>query len=151
MDDELFGLREGPVIITVAGLPITQGSKRAWVHNDKVVLLESGGDRHRLWRHAVNDQARAVWTGPPLAGPVELHATFRLKRPKSHPKRRRTWPTGRNSGDLSKLARSIEDSLTGVAFLDDSQIVREVIEKDWATEDVPPGVIIVIKEVADEA
>jgi Holliday junction resolvase RusA-like endonuclease len=135
------------VTFAVAGHPVTQGSKRGFVVNGRAVLVEAGGDRHRLWRHAVNDQARRTWTGPPLTGPVVLELAFRLQRPASHPKRRRTWPVGRRSGDWDKLGRLVSDALAGVAYVDDAQVVDGRVVKDWAAPGEPPGVTITIGEV----
>ena len=133
------------VTFRVAGHPITQGSKRAFVVGGQARLVESGGQRHKDWRHAVGDAARHAFAGQaPMAGPVEISAAFELQPPKSRPKRRRTWPIGQRSGDLSKLMRCIEDSLTGVVYVDDSQIVlyRDVT-KDWAGP-AGPGVTITV-------
>jgi crossover junction endodeoxyribonuclease RusA len=135
------------VSFAVAGHPVTQGSKRGFVVNGRAVLVEAGGDRHRLWRHAVNDQARRTWTSPPLTGPVVLELVFRLQRPASHPKRRRTWPVGARSGDVDKLARLAADALTGIAYLDDAQIIDLHVTKDWAAAGEPPGVTITISEI----
>ncbi len=140
------------VTFRVAGHPITQGSKRGIpLRNGRVALVESGGQRHKDWRHAVGDAARLAYADqPPMAGPVEIIATFELQPPKSKPKRRRTWPTGQRSGDLSKLMRAIEDSLTGVVYIDDSQIVRyRDVTKDWAGP-AGPGVTITVTPVDDQ-
>lgn len=136
------------VTFRVAGHPITQGSKRAFVVGGQARLVESAGQRHKDWRHAVGDAARLAYADrPPMTGPIEITATFELQPPKSKPKRRRTWPTGQRSGDLSKLMRCIEDSLTGVVYIDDSQIVRyRDITKDWAGP-AGPGVTITITPI----
>lgn len=133
----------------VAGHPVTQGSKRGIpLRNGRVALVESGGQRHKDWRHAVGDAARQAFAGQaPMVGPVEVTAAFELQPPKSIPKRRRTWPTGQRSGDLSKLMRCIEDSLTGVVYVDDSQIVRYGdVTKDWAGP-AGPGVTITVTPI----
>jgi crossover junction endodeoxyribonuclease RusA len=131
---------------TVPGLAIPQGSKRAFpLRNGKVALVESAGDRHKLWRHAVNDAARAAYDQPPLTGPVAVTAHFSFTRPASHPKRRRTWPTGARSGDIDKLARAVLDSLSGVCFVNDAQVVELAVSKDWGSR---PGVVVTVNEIA---
>lgn len=133
---------------TVLGQPVTQGSKRGIpLRNGRVALVESGGDRLKQWRHAINDEARTHWGEPPLTGPAMVMATFHLVRPASHPKTRRTWPTKRGL-DIDKAARAVLDALTGVCFLDDAQVCRLVVTKDWAT-DGRPGVQITVSELGE--
>lgn len=134
------------VRFTCAGHPVTQGSKRAFVRNGHAVLTEQAGDRLRLWRHVIATSARQAHTDPPLAGPVQVHLLFRLEPPASAPKRKRTWPIKMRTGDVDKLARAALDSLTGVAFIDDAQVVRLVVEKDWANGR-GPGVDVVVTPI----
>ena len=50
--------------------------------------------------------------------------------------------------DVLKLARLVEDALTGVLFIDDAQIITELIEKHWGeparvevrVSEIPKGV-----------
>jgi crossover junction endodeoxyribonuclease RusA len=137
------------VKFTCAGHPVTQGSKRAFVRNGRPILTEQSGDRLRLWRHIIATTARENATQGPLEGPVQVHLFFRLERPASTPKRKRTWPIKTRSGDVDKLARAALDALTGVAFRDDAQVVRLVVEKDWA-DGRGPGVEVVVQPVRDE-
>jgi Holliday junction resolvase RusA-like endonuclease len=131
----------------VAGLPVTQGSKRAFIVAGRPVLVEAAGARHKQWRHAINDAARLAFDGhPPHVGAVVLHADFTLVRPASHPKRKRTWPIGARSGDSDKYLRLVCDALAGVAYLNDAQVVAAHVTKDWADE-AGPGVTITIAEV----
>jgi Holliday junction resolvase RusA-like endonuclease len=66
-----------------------------------------------------------------------------LLKPRSAPKRRRTWPIGARSGDVDKLARSVLDSLTGVLFHDDAQVVHLVVSKDYGDA---PGVRVFVAD-----
>lgn len=136
------------VKFTCAGHPVTQGSKRAFVVNGRPVLTEQSGDKLRLWRHVIAMSARDACSEP-LQGPVQVHLWFRLEKPASAPKRKRTWPIKTRSGDVDKLARAALDSLTGVAFHDDAQVVRLVVEKDWA-DGRGPGVEVVVMPVREE-
>jgi Holliday junction resolvase RusA-like endonuclease len=56
--------------------------------------------------------------------------------------RRQPWPTTRP--DLLKLARAIEDALTGVVYRDDALIVQERLVKDYARDGEAPHVRIII-------
>lgn len=76
---------------------------------------------------------------PLMDGPLRLALTFFRPRPKGH------YGTGRNAGVLKdsapdfpttkpdglKLARSVEDALTGVVYLDDALIVEGVQRKRY--------------------
>lgn len=142
-------MNAGPMTFTCPGHPVTQGSKRAFVRNGRPIVTEQAGDRLRLWRHVIATSARENATQGPLDGPVKVHLWFRLQRPASTPKRKRTWPIRARSGDVDKLARAALDSLTGVAFHDDAQVVHLVVEKDWA-DSRGPGVEVVVMPVKDE-
>ncbi len=52
--------------------------------------------------------------------PVEVSFAFYFQRPQSAPKKRACHVV---KPDLSKLVRAAEDSLTGIIYMDDSQIV----------------------------
>lgn len=127
----------------VAGHPTTQGSKRAFVVNGRPILTEQSGDKLRLWRHAISDGARAArGDGPIWEGPVDVLLWFHLLKPASEPKVKRTWPIKKRSGDVDKLARAALDALSGVVFLDDCQVTKLSVWKEWAG---PPGPGVAIR------
>jgi Holliday junction resolvase RusA-like endonuclease len=141
------------VSVTVHGLAAPQGSKR---HVGKGVMVESS--KHvRPWRqdvkHAALEAVGDEWTL--LDGPLVASMVFAFHRPKSH------YRTGANAHlirvgaparpfgmpDLSKLARSTEDALTGVVWKDDSRVVEYLRLGKWyvgARPDVlsAPGCVI---------
>jgi crossover junction endodeoxyribonuclease RusA len=136
----------------VAGQPVTQGHKTAGVnpHTGQAFMRETGGSRLKLWRHAINDEARRKCDGlPPSELPVEVELTFWLPKPKSAPKRTRTYPIKRGL-DVDTAARAALDALTGVMFRDDAQVIRLAVHKLYA-EDAgatqAPGVAITVREV----
>lgn len=84
--------------------------------------------------------------GPMYDGPVEIGITIFLQCPKSYPKKTREamlsgdiLPT--RTPDCSNVLKSAEDGLNGVAYKDDSQIVRIVAERFYAAE---PGLLIIV-------
>lgn len=145
----------------VYGKPATQGSKRAIpaTREDpdgvrRPVMRENGlpifnmvddNPRLRSWRADVSSTAREqmdVEFGRdfvPIKTAVMLSMVFYRPRPKGH------YGTGRNADKLKdsapaypttkpdtlKLARAIEDALSGVVYHDDAQIVSHSIEKRW--------------------
>jgi Holliday junction resolvase RusA-like endonuclease len=121
------------------GRPATAGSHRAFVINGKARLVPAD-KKQRPWQETVH--SAAIDAGCiPLEGPLWVELTFRLPKPASAPKRRRIWPTGARSGDVDKLARACLDPLHGIAFIDDAQIVRLTVVKDYTpTPTTSPGV-----------
>ena len=61
---------------------------------------------------------------------------FQLRRPRTV---RREYPTV--PPDLDKLIRAVLDSLSGIAYIDDSQVVEIIARKSYAEE---PGLDISI-------
>ena len=90
---------------------------------------------------------------PILRCAIAATFTFYRPRPKSH------FGTGRNAAilkpsaptypigrpDALKLARAVEDAMTGVVYSDDALIVREVLTKFWGE---PARVEIAIEALA---
>lgn len=107
----------------VPGIPKPQGSKRGFVRGGKAVLVEAAGQAHKDWRATVALAAAESYvpmTGL-LDGPLTLDVTFTMPKPKSRPKRR---PMPDSAPDLDKLLRLVGDSLTGVVWRDDAQVVE---------------------------
>lgn len=142
----------GPIQFRVIGRPATQGSKKTVpiTRGDGSPVIKHGcplvrtiDDNPRLsdWRRQVAAAAREAYDGPLLIGAVSLSLVFVRPRPKGH------FGTGRNAGvlkssapeyptarpDVLKLARAVEDSCSGVLWVDDSQVVRLQAEKRWGT------------------
>lgn len=65
---------------------------------------------------------------PRLEGPLALHATFFLKRPKSVPKKR-LYPNVRP--DLDNYLKLILDAANGLLFEDDAQVVSATLLKAY--------------------
>jgi crossover junction endodeoxyribonuclease RusA len=97
--------------IVVYGTPAPQGSKRHVGHG---ILIESS-KRCKPWREAVH--WAAAESKIRVEGPVEVTMTFTLAKPRSAPKRRRTWPDRRP--DLDKLQRSTLDALVSAGTIED--------------------------------
>jgi crossover junction endodeoxyribonuclease RusA len=137
---------------TVAGRPVPQGSMTARVTNYGTPYLKANNrEALGLWRHAINDECRNALAGQvPFAGPVEVTLVFYIPRPKGDytgkgalKKGAPLRPTARN-GDLDKYIRAALDAMTGVAFLDDSQVVTIEASKHFTTEHIPQGVAVTI-------
>lgn len=138
----------------VRGLPIAQGSHRAFVPRSGRMagraVITTTAKGLAAWRQAVQAslQGNGIPSDAPWTGPVELRLTFYLPLPKSAPKRRRVYAVKRP--DVDKLQRSVLDALTHVLIEDDSQVVSVHAEKHYANyaleepehRERPPGVMI---------
>lgn len=140
------------VHFTVYGAAQPAGSKKGFVNRKTGrVIITDDAKRSRPWKSEVTAAAIDAMTFhgdegtsgllPPLDGPLLLELTFWVSRPKGH------YGTGRNADkvkpgapwaptvkpDLLKLARAVEDALTGVVYRDDAQIVTETLQKAYTT------------------
>ena len=83
----------------------------------------------------------------PLQEPAWLRLTFVLARPLGQLAGRKPGAVARSGSpdrpavrpDLLKLARAVEDALTGVLYADDAQVVIERLEKSYGPQ---PGVLV---------
>lgn len=137
---------------TVYGHPETAGSKRGFGRG----RIADDNPKARSWQAAV--RSAAIEAGCIcFDGPVYLELTFYLHRPKAH------WGTGRKAEtikasaprrhtkrpDVLKLARAVEDALTRVCWLDDSQICEESLSKRYAAYSEPERVDIELTLIDD--
>lgn len=139
----------------VPGIPQPGGSKRpVRVGGTGRILLIDDCKRNKSWRNQVASSAALAHRFGPFAGPLEVRFEFVISRPRGH------YGTGRNAGkvrasapvyptvkpDTSKLVRAAEDSLTGIIYIDDAQIVRQFAAKIYGS---PPGVRITVRKLAE--
>jgi Holliday junction resolvase RusA-like endonuclease len=111
-------------------------------------VIDDAGDANKEWRRTVGWTARSfMMRSKPFPLPFHVHFVFYLKRPLHH------YGTGRNANilkadapafhtqkpDALKLARSTEDALTGIVWLDDAQVVIQTAEKRWASREQKQG------------
>lgn len=147
----------------VIGTAVPQGSASAFVNprTQKAVLKQSNKAALDDWRSMVGAAALRAREESDIGligridesiskakdrawKPVVITATVRLKAPAT-PIKGRPYPT--TYPDIDKLLRAILDGLTGVAFHDDAQVVRVLVDKLYATDDEPPGVIVTVQEL----
>ena len=131
------------IIFFVSGTPRPGGSKTIGrTASGELFLRDAGGKGNAIWRRAVREAARHAMDGRPvLTGPLSLAVHFWLPRPKSH------FGTGKHAcrlkpgapvshviaPDATKLLRSTEDALTGIVWVDDSQVVTQLATKNYQT------------------
>lgn len=137
--------RQLRLTIVVHGRPAPQGSKKYAGHRRNsasgrisAVLVEQS-KRVKPWRALVTRAAMNTMLDSgltePLDGPLEAEIVFTVLKPASAPKRRRTWPTTRHSGDVDKLIRSTFDGIADAeAVIDDARIIRVTAIKTFPGE-----------------
>lgn len=137
----------------VPGTPQTAGSKRAFIlqrsgtrgdkRQDYQAILTDDNPKGKKWKTIAAAAAKAVYSGPPLSGALQLDIVFHLLRPQSH------FGSGKNAGtikasapeypivlpDATKLLRCLEDALKGITWHDDSQVVAQHVFKIYDTRE----------------
>lgn len=130
---------------TVFGEAIPQGSSRAFMRPGmRHPVVTSDNPRLRGWRQLVAEAASAALEGVGQydgTGAVAVVATFYLPRPKSLAAKVRHHLT---NPDLDKLARAINDALTGVLWRDDSQVTDLHVRKVYAGVGQSPRAVIAV-------
>lgn len=119
---------------TVYGVPTPQGSMKAFVpKGSRRAYLTTDNKKLKPWRQEVSGTAKVAMQGEPPANRkigVELYLDFFFDRPSSVSKK---VPDKTTKPDMDKLLRGIFDALTGIAFEDDSQVVRSGQTKQFGS------------------
>ena len=146
----------------VPGQPIQQGNMRG----NRFGALYDSTKGLRPWREKVSWQARAAMKGryrtltadsvafrtgtvvlPQFLGAVFLDVTFVRRRNKTMPKN--ATPQHTTYPDLSKLVRAIEDSMTGIVWAADKQVVETHSRQRWADVGETCGAHILVSDNVD--
>lgn len=165
-------VQEQGLAFTVLGRPAPQGSKRPIVAgNGRLRTIEQSA-RVKPYRDSVSAAAREALEALPdpavfYEAPVGLTVTFLFARPKSHLRtaaafagepsgRAPARPVSRQTGDVEKLVRAVNDALVAAGVIrDDSQVVQLAAAKRYAEPAGPECTLIEVaplaKTVADAA
>ena len=155
------------ITFRVDGKPQPAGSKQSFVPLHKktkqpfrrknggiVVSTVDANKKSKGWKQLVAKAASEAYQGPLLTGAIRLEVQFWIERPKCH------YGTGRNASvlkasapafhlqapDSTKYVRGLEDALKGIVWVDDCQVVRQSVAKDWGAR---PGADVRIVTLAD--
>lgn len=143
----------GTIMFRVYDTPRPGGSKRAFTPKGWTrPIIVDACKKNMAWRDSVKVAAveKLGERFEPLTGALSLQVTFIMPRSKGH------YGSGKNAGqlkatapvfhtsrpDATKLLRSTEDALTGLAWRDDAQIAEQQVSKIYGTQ---PGAIITIR------
>lgn len=143
-----------PIIFFVPGVAKPAGSKTAFGlksggHYTGRFVVTDACKGSKPWKKVVSAEAMNHKPAMPLDCPLSARFSFIISRPKCH------YRTGKNAHilkddaplhptskpDVLKLTRAVEDALTKIIYVDDSQIVTEHISKRYGSA---PGVNIEI-------
>lgn len=119
----------------VDGVPIPQGSMKV-IHGR---VIHSQGSALAAWRSSVSLSAKFAGYKP-SEKPIAIEIDFYMPRPRTV---KRVFPTV--PPDLDKLIRGVLDALTGIVYLDDSQVVDIRATKAYSPD---PGADIKIREMS---
>lgn len=120
---------------TAYGTPQPAGSKRAFVKGNHARVVDDN-PKGKPWKNAVGWEAVAAMAGRTMLDvPLTVAFRFYVARPKGHFGKRGLLPSAPAHPavrpDVLKLARAVEDALTGIVWRDDAQIVRETLTKEY--------------------
>lgn len=136
------------VQIEVPGNPIPQGSKRAFRAGNRIVVVDQQGEALRTYREAIAWSMRQEMERP-VRGAIQLTIDFDFSRPKGHFGKNGRLPSAPRSKvskpDIDKCIRSVMDALTGVAYVDDSQVTVVIAHKTWV--DNKPATYVLVEWV----
>lgn len=140
------------IAFRVYGIPQTKGSAKGFVGRSKKTgklraFITNDNTKNKGWAETVSGEAqlarRVHHLAAPFAGAIRLELEFYVKKPKSYPKTKELPAI--KKPDLDKMIRSVKDALTGIFYLDDSQVVEESASKHYGDS---PGALIRIREVS---
>lgn len=153
--------------MTVEGHPEPAGSKRAMpIYAGKagaktlvmrgkspMIAVMDANPRSAQWKKDVAWVAKSIYREPPATGPLAVRMVFYRERPKGHTnskgdlnKQGRSMPYPTPKPDVLKLARGVEDALTGIVWEDDAQIVEEHISKRYG---IPERVVVLVSRFTE--
>ena len=120
------------IIVTIPGEPVAQGRPRFSTHGGfpRAYDPKKSKEGKQSVRFFVANQMEKEGLVP-LEGPIMLQAQFGIKLPTSQERKRnpkpRSWRV--KKPDLDNLIKLVKDACSGIAFLDDNQIVKVSAEK----------------------
>ena len=136
----------GVITFQVFGVPVPKGSMKAFMRPGmRFPVVTHDNLQSKPWADTIRLVAQQhAPAGGPWEGPIELHASFYLPKPKSLP-RRCVYPV--KKPDTDKLLRNLKDALKGVIYRDDAQVIDVHASKRYATSEAPPQVYVTIRKV----
>lgn len=133
--DRLVNLAGMAITFVIAGDPVPQPRPRVSTHGGFARAYVPATHPVHAYRRAIATAAKAAGAGV-HGDPVNVVIDFVAKRPKSHMRKSGVRPDAPALPrfDIDNATKAVLDSLNGVAWEDDSQVQRLVVEKSYGTE-----------------
>ena len=141
--------------MAIGGEPQPKGSMKAIPAKNKDgtlrIAMKNDNPKTKEWQDLMSFHATSEMRGAlPWEGPVVINAFFKLTRPKTHfmakGKLRNDLVVEHiDKPDLDKLIRCVLDALTGICYVDDSQVVTVSGTKSYSDFSNYPGVTLVVR------
>ena len=124
------------ITFSVPGDPVPQPRPRVTTRGKHGHAYTPASHPIHAYRAAIAAAARAAGATPTDAAPLTLIVDLVFERPKSHFLKRGLKANAPRlpRPDCSNVLKGLEDALNGVAWVDDTQIGRLVVEKTYGTE-----------------
>ena len=125
----------------VLGVPVPQGSKRAYVVGSRAVVVDTNKEALRPWRAAVQHAGEIALAGRQgITDAACVHLEFHMPRPKTVTRLRPS-----TKPDIDKLTRALLDGLTDSGVLRDDALVVSLRVEEWYADDEPYAAVKVTK------
>ncbi len=129
-----------PIDFFVPGKPVSKGNIRSFQVKGRTVYVD-GNKSLKSWEALARMIIREVMPKKPWDGAIEVEATFYFQEPKGTPKCRKGKLAMTKKPDIEKIARALNDAMTGLIYVDDSQITCLRLKKRY---DDAPGVHVFV-------
>lgn len=136
----------------VAGDPVAQPRLRPRMDSSGRLGVHMP-DTARAWRERVAIAGHEAWGKAPRTDALEVDLHFFFARPKSHFGARGALKGSAPAyhtvkPDRDNAEKAVADSLNGILWHDDAQIVAGVVTKNYVDEAVPePGCLITVRSM----
>jgi Holliday junction resolvase RusA-like endonuclease len=126
------------ITFTVPGPPVPQPRPKISTIGGRGRAYVPASHPIHTYRQAVAIMAKSAGATPTTAAPLTLEIELVMVRPQSHYKangelnQRTALPVP--PGDCSNYQKGIEDALNGVAWVDDVQVGKTVVQKSYGPE-----------------
>jgi Holliday junction resolvase RusA-like endonuclease len=125
----------GAVTFQVEGNPVPQPRARVTTAGGFARAYTPTKHPINAYRKSIAAAARAAGARPIDSAPITLIVDLVFARPKSHYRKSgvRADAPKLPRADGSNCLKGIEDALNGVAWVDDTQVGKFIVEKTWGT------------------
>lgn len=113
----------------IEGIPQPKGSMKSFAWIDRASgkarsSITHGSSETKYWQNWVSLKIKEVFHAPPSKGPIWVNLCVFVPRPKTISEAKRKYPTV--PPDHDKYTRCILDAMTGIVYVDDSQVVGKI-------------------------